>query len=492
MLESIAGWSQSVFALGVVLVYALSGPFAALHAVLNKRDPRSAMGWLIVCLFLPLIGALTYWFFGINRIASRAMKLRTVSTAPPNPGQALVLPRSQGRYQTLTDDVIGSPLTHAAKLTALHNGDEAYPAMLAAIDQAEATVFLSTYIFDTDALGRLFVQHLAAAQQRGVDVRVLVDGVGEMYSWPRVSRLLRSEGVLVARYLPPRLLPPSIYLNLRNHRKLLIVDGNIAFTGGMNISAKNIQGSGLARLRRLGLTGRLPQRRPIVTDVHFSLEGPVALSLQQVFLGDWGFARGLREVAQAPAPQLLPEASNPIVVRTVADGPSHGSDLMLGVIRGAVAAAQHSVAIMTPYFVHHADLLSCLQSAAQRGVQVRVVLPAANNLAYVHWASRHMLPNLLRWGVEVFYQPAPFAHSKLLIVDRRYGLIGSANLDARSLRLNFEVGLEIFDSDIAADLDDFVAHTVARSERLELETLTGRSLPVRIRDGIAWLFSPYL
>jgi len=147
---------------------------------------------------------------------------------------------------------------------------------------------------------------------------------------------------------------------------------------------------------------------------------------------------------------------------------------------------------MTPYFLPHRELIGALQTAALRGVTVKIILPGKNNLNYVHWASCHMLWELLKDGVEIYYQPPPFSHSKLFVIDNQYSLIGSANIDPRSLRLNYEVGVEVYDEDFATKLSSYAQRELQSCRRITLEEVDSRPLPIKIRDGIAWLFSPYL
>jgi len=303
---------------------------------------------------------------------------------------------------------------------------------------------------------------------------VLVDGVGELYSRHSPSRVLRQRGVAVARFLPPKLFPPNIHINLRNHRKLLIVDDTIAYAGGMNISDDQTADAGRPRE---------------VTDVHFGLSGPVVADLARVFYGDWQFAAG---VAPAPEPQRIPDPTGDARCRVICDGPDDEMDVLALAIQAVVSGAQTSVDIMTPYFLPSRGLVASLQSAALRGVRVRIILPGKNNLFYVHWAHRNILTELLGWGIEVYYQPAPFCHSKLLCIDTAYSLIGSANLDPRSLRLNYELGIEVFSPSLNAELRAHIDGVVIVSMRLTADELTRRSVPVRLRDSAAYLLSPYL
>lgn len=453
------------------------------HALLYKRDSRSAFGWIAVCVLFPVAGPIFYVFFGVNRVRGRAQRFRlthfitnfergrSVDRTYPIPGEILPEYRNLAR--------IGRSLSrHSLALgnavTGLENGEEAYPPMLEAIRNAQSHIFLATYLFDPGKTGDEFQLALADAVDRGVDVRVLLDGLGDWYSLPRASRRLRRAGIRVARFLPPRLLPPTFSVNMRNHCKILLVDDTVAFTGGMNIGDRH----------RLSLENSW---RP-TADVHFQVEGPVIHQLRLEFLRLWGFATGQSE---AP-PEYQPEPKGPLVCRTVTDGPDEDLDRLTMLLGAAIAEAKTSIHIMTPYFLPPREIIGALQAAAIRGVEVIIVLPEKNNQPIVHWATRNMLWELLHRGIRIYYQPPPFHHGKLFVVDGYYTMIGSTNWDPRSLRLNFELQVEVYGEEFARENTRRIEDAARSGRPATLDEVDGRPFPVRIRDAICWLFSPYL
>lgn len=455
----------------LLVIHVGTAAVAATHALLTKPDPRSAIGWMGVAWLFPVVGPVLYGLFGINRVRTRARALRGTQhaarliSAPAPPDEFAAQLTRIGDAVTQWSRVPGN------RVVPLENGENAFPHMLAAIRGARHSVWLATYIFETDTVGQEFIQVLARATARGVQVRVLVDGVGEWYSWPHVVPLLRRAGVRTARFLPPQLFPPRLALNLRNHRKLLIVDGQIGFLGGMNLGGREVGGAS--------------QRR--MADLHFRVEGPIVEQLAQSFVVDWRFADGeTLHVAHLPGP------AGHCVCRVITEGPDEDSDKLLYVILGAVSVAKEQILIMTPYFIPPPELLAALQAAALRGVEVAIVLPERSNLRYVDWASRRWLLPLLERGVKIYLQQPPFSHTKLLVVDSAYVQIGSANLDPRSLRLNFEIAMEIYGSEMGQELGAYVMAARARSWLLTREAATGASFLVRARDSLCWLFSPYL
>ncbi len=465
----------------------------AVHALLFKRDPRSAFAWVAVCLLFPIAGPLLYVFFGINRIQTRAKKLEEersfrvkldesrMAKLAPFKVSFKDLPEEFQSIARTADAVTRLPLVSGNVIAPLADGETAYPEMLRAIDSAEKFVLFSTYIFQRDESGMRFVESLGSAVSRGVDARVIVDGVGEFYGLPRrVGRALKSRGVRVARFLPPKLIPPTLYVNLRNHRKLLIVDGKVGFTGGMNIADRHLAQS--------------PEPPARARDIHFRFEGPVVAQLEHTFLDDWHFCTGDESPPGPPydwsARATSSQASG--ACRAIAEGPNEDFNILQTILVGAISSARRRVVIITPYFLPSREMIGAMQSAALRGVAVTLIMPEKNNLPYVHWATRKMLWEMTDYGINAYYQPPPFAHTKLFIVDEFYAQVGSANLDPRSLRLNFELNVEVFDRALIQRLTDYTESIRRKSRTITSEELGARSLPVRTRDALAWLFSPYL
>ena len=456
------------------------------HAVLHKRDVRAAVGWVGLIWLVPLVGALLYVLLGVNRIR-RAGKtlgmgrglLAHAPSVDPCPPERLAsrVPRAEhlAPLVRLAGSVVRRPLLPGNRITALDGGDAAYAAMLKAIDGAQHTISLCTYIFDNDAMGRRFVEALARAQARGVEVCVLIDSVGMRYSLPSISWRLRRARLPHALFLRSFLSFRIAFLNLRNHRKILVVDGRLGFTGGINIR------SSFAEHRGRPARGR---------DLHFKVEGPVVAHLQEVFAEDWAFTT--REVLEGEEwfPPLAPVGT--ALARGISDGPDEDFESLRMLLLGALASARESVRIVTPYFLPDAALNTALNVAALRGVRVDLILPEKGNLPVVQWASRAQLWQVLEPGCRVYLTPPPFDHTKLMVVDGVWGLVGSANWDPRSLRLNFEFDVELYDPDFARQLDAMVEARLEVARPLTLAEVDARSLPVKLRDGLARLLSPYL
>ncbi len=481
LLRDLPGWWP--YAVGiVVLAFNLA---ATGHVLLQKRDVRAALAWVGLIWFVPVIGAVLFATLGLNRIRRRASELqrerRRIPLSTPSDtmiarvGTEATVRPSLKALARLGEAVSGRPLLTGNSVRALHNGDEAYPEMLAAIDAARHTVALASYIFGDDKAGRPFVEALARAVKRGVQVRVLIDGFGTRYTWPPVERALRAAGVRTALFLPGIRDAGLGFFNLRSHRKVLTVDGRVAFTGGINIQARNIHADDPPRM---------------VRDLHFRLEGPIVGQLQEVFAEDWAFTT--REILDGAGwfPTLL--AVGESTARAYTDGPDGDIEILRTVLLGAIAGARESVRIVTPYFLPDQGLIGALHVAALRGVQVDIIVPSKVNIPLVQWAATAQLWQVLRPGCRVYETPAPFDHSKLLVVDRDWVLFGSSNWDPRSLRLNFELDVECHDPQLAADLDDLVATKIGYGRRVTLEEVDGRPLLVKLGHALARLMSPYL
>lgn len=467
-------------ALLVSLMVVVSGLSAALHALLTKRDSKSAFGWIAFCLILPLAGPLIYLMFGINRVnqrAHRAYLARLEIDQSPSildPENIDLRPMS-----TVGERVTGKGLRAASSVTLLENGEQLYPEMLSAIDAATEQIHLASYIFDNDATGEKFVMALSRARERGVTVRIIVDGLGEYMGFPRarIGRKLKRAQLKFARFNPITLIPPSLHINMRNHRKILVVDGKVAFTGGQNIGDRQLS--------------ELDGQRNRVTDLHFRFTGKIVDELERAFLRDWYHAYEKKDIQPFQPINDNPESAA-IWTRLVLDGPNEYLDRLNDLLVGIVSTASERAWIMTPYFLPGPDIVAALVGARLRGVDVRIVLPDCNNIFLVHWAHQHILPYYLEKDIAIYFQPAPFAHTKALIIDSNYSLIGSANLDARSLRLNFELGVEVFDPSLNSQLANHLRDKMALSRRLTEQQIKEIALPARIRNAIAWLFSPYL
>jgi cardiolipin synthase len=458
------------FPIGLVLA-----AFVTVHVLLNKREVASAVGWIGFAWFAPVTGSVIYALFGVNRVQRRAQLMRpqdrrrVAADAWPSPWDDDNLDSLRHGIGALT----GRKLLPGNTLEIFQNGDAAYPPMLAAINGAQASIGLSSYIFRNDQWGGRFIEALIAARQRGVEVRVLIDGIGGGWLLSRAYRRLRRHGVQAARFLHSPLPWRMPFLNLRSHRKVLVVDGTIGFTGGMNIGDENV----------LATKPKEP-----VQDTHFRIEGPVVCQLTEAFAQDWAFVADESLGGDAWFPDLQERGRAP--ARIVDSGPDESIEKVEFSILQAVACARSSIEVMTPYFLPDERMITALALAAMRGVAVDVVVPGKSNKNSVDHATRANIGPLLKAGVAIWRSPPPFHHSKIMVVDGAWCLVGSTNWDIRSFRLNFELCVEAYDKALAAALGAVM--TANRGPALTEADLAKRSLAGRLRDAAWRLLMPYL
>ena len=474
-------WVRPDLVLGFHVMIAL---IASCHAVLTKDEPRSATGWVGLICLSPLVGAILYYLFGINRIRRSAVTLMgtegmaRLDRATEDSLDAAGLLRDPALQQLarLGDKVSGITLTPGNSIEPLINGEQAYPAMLLAINQATSSVMLSSYIFDLDDVGREFIAALRQAVLRGVEVRVLIDATGSRYSFPSVVPAIRAAGIRCARFMPNFQPTRIAAFNLRSHRKIMVVDGRIGFTGGMNIRQGNYVTKGYANP---------------VQDLHFRVVGPVVAHLRRAFIEDWQFTTKEVLAGQRWLPHLEPGLGD-VLARGVLDGPDRDFEKVLWTMLGAISAARARIRIATPYFLPDATAVRFLSVALMSGVAVEILLPEKNNIPPVAWAAFATLPPLLQKNCTVYLVPPPFYHTTVMLIDDAWALIGSANWDARSLRLNFEFNIECYSRELVGRLHQNFEEKMRLSRSLTFAELNNRSFPVRLRDSVTRLFAPYL
>ncbi len=477
-------WPHFLAVLSVVL-----GVPAAIHAAMTKQEVRSALGWVGIIILSPILGALVYAIAGINRMRRSSIELQRLQLRDRGPdpkdeydvADDSVARRFGQRFASmklLGDKVSRHGMCTGNRIQMLNGGDVAYAAMLKAINEAERSILLETYIFDRDPIGLRFADALSAAVARGVAVRVLIDAVGARYTVPSIVGRLQ-EGQVAVRVFNGNIvmglrLP---YANLRTHRKILIIDGETAFTGGMNIRAGFTEEfAGEARAR----------------DTHFKVQGPVVADLFEVAEEDWHFSS--REMLDAEAWRMARPGGkqSSTLMRAVPSGPDRTNESNQKMLMGAFSVARRDILIMSPYFLPDRELISALVTAAMRGVSVDIVVPAVNNLTLVDRAMTAQFDQLLKGGCRIWRATGAFNHSKLMTIDGRWSYVGSSNLDPRSLRLNFEIDLEVMDAAFSHQVSERIRPLLSTAEPVTLAGLRSQPFFKRLANRIFWLGSPYL
>jgi cardiolipin synthase A/B len=480
-----AYWPHILVALSIIL-----GVPAAIHATMTKEEVRAAIGWVGVIVLSPVVGALIYFIGGVNRIRRKTLNLSREGLLAAgwhhmaeydvsNEHMQVTYGGALAAMQRLGDTVGRCKLTSGNRIDLLSTGDEAYAAMLAAIEAAERSILLETYIFDRDKAGERFVAALSAAVRRGVEVRVLIDAVGARYSIPSIVSELQRANVPVDIFNGNIVMGLRLpYANLRTHRKILIVDGSIAFTGGLNI--------------RAGFCCEFSGEAAAL-DTHFRLTGPAVSDLFRIAYEDWRFSGGedlSGEAWHIAAPPDAPESG--MLARVVPSGPDKSLETNHRMLMGAVSVAKKHIRIMSPYFLPDRELISAIVTAARRGVEIDIVVPSSNNLKLVDLAMTAQFDQLLKHGCRIWRAAGAFNHSKLTVIDGAWSYIGSSNIDPRSLRLNFEVDIEVVDADFADLIGHRIAAALSQARQVRLEDLMARPFAQRLVERVTWLGSPYL
>lgn len=459
---------------------------ASVHAAMTKQDVRAAIAWVGVIIFSPIFGAFLYLVAGINRIRKDRVSARRAHTLYDQTKIDKVVVHDVvavagpqfASLKILGDHVSDFKVLGANQIKMLNGGDETYPAMLEAIRQAQRSIVLQSYIFDHDTVGKELAQALIEAHKRGVKVRVLIDAVGSKYSRPPITALLRNAGVPTALFMRPVIGIRLVYANLRSHRKLLVIDGLHGFTGGMNI--------------RQGFVTAIA-KEAVTHDTHFQVSGPIVYQLMTNFAHDWQFTTNEKLTGgEWYAPSATEISETGIALRCVPSGPDSTLASTHNMLLGALAVAQKHVRIQSPYLLPDMALIAALSTTARRGVIVDVVVPGANNLKLVNAAMMAQIDQLIMTGCRVWRASGTFDHSKLFTVDGGWSYIGSSNIDPRSLRLNFELDLEVYDRGIAQEIETKIDAIISQAKLITLESVNQDPFWIRLRNKIVWLASPYL
>lgn len=390
------------------------------------------------------------------------------------------------RHLAREEAIVASPLTTGNDVKLLQNGPATYAAMLGAIESARDHIHLETYIFDDDDVGRRFADALIERQQAGVQVTVIRDGVGTLSTDGAFFERMSDAGIAVLEFNPPNPLDArkGWELNSRDHRKLLIVDGRVAYMGGINISSVYSGGSS-----RNGMAAR-PRGEPAWRDTDLELRGPVVAELQKLFLAAAEATSG-----HPPAPRAFfpAEASDGHeVVRAIGSSPDDPYSLIYATLLSAIGSASTSVHLTNAYFVPDPQLLAALEAAAARGVDVRLILPSESDSSLVLNAGRSHYATLLRAGVHVHERRGAILHSKTALIDGVWATVGSTNLDWRSFLHNYELNVVVLGQGFGDQVQAMFERDLAASDEIEAKEWRRRGIAQRLRESFARLWEYWL
>ncbi len=484
------GWDMELFQQIVSLLTIANLLLAAILIFMERRNIAATWAWLMVLLFLPGVGFVFYLLFGQKLTRRKLYRLREGEFSRFQE----VVERQMRQLENGTlcfrdpamrdhrDMILMNVASDAALLTqdntveVYTEGYSLFDALFQSIDEARDHIHITTYILRDDDLGGRLIRALADKARQGVEVRLLYDAIGSSHLSTRFFRPLVKEGGQVAAFFPSRIPYVNIWVNFRNHRKIAVIDGRTGFIGGFNVGDEY-----------LGLHKRLGYWR----DTHLKLTGSAVPMLQARFFLDWNLS-ATRRMEELPRYFPEPVAAGSVGVQIVSSGPnSEKQQIKHGYLK-MIYKAKKRIFVQTPYLIPDDSLLTALKMAAMSGVDVRVMIPGRADHKLVYWASQSYIGELLKSGVRCFRYDKGFLHAKTMVVDGEIASVGSANLDIRSFKINFETNAFLFDTDLATHLEQIFRQDLADCTEVTMEAYEQRPIVVRLKESLTRLLSPIL
>jgi cardiolipin synthase len=464
------------------LVYLAVSALTIIWVLMTKTDSTSAAAWCLLVILLPLVGAAAFVLFGYQHVARPLRRKRRhrqrFQAGRPAPAEE----KLSGDATQLGQDMVdlarrcgAFPVGAGHRVEFYFEGRPAFDDMLAAIAAAEHHVHLEFFIFQPDQAGRQFIKALALKAREGVQVRLLYDAMGSIRLRESTLQPLRDAGGICCVFLPLNLLRRRIQVNMRNHRKLMVVDGRVAFIGGLNIGDEYV-----------GLNNYFGFWR----DTHLRVEGPAVSDLQQIFVEDWDFAA--EERLSDARYYDAPNPSGPYAVQVIDSGPDRPLKGIREIYFAAILRAKKRVWIASPYFVPDAALRDALRLSGYQGVDVRLLCQFKPDKFIAQYAARYYWTEMLEAGVKIYQYTKGMMHSKVVLADDEFASVGTANLDNRSLYLNFEVNCLLYGPRAVAELETAFLGDLDHAVRLDPEVYAKRPFPGRLLENTCRLMSPVL
>ena len=471
------------------LIFLATAIPVALMIVLEKRSPFKTIAWILVLILIPVIGLIFYLFFGQEyrkqKLYSRkgikglsqirklsTIQLRDIEHTPLN---LELKAMDKINIIRLLLNNSSALLTSGNKLKLLKNGDETFDAIFKAVEKARHHIHLEYYIYDNDKIGNRLKRLLIQKRKEGVEIRIIVDDVGSWGLKEKFYNELRENGIEIYSFMEVRFPRLTSRVNFRNHRKILIVDGKIGFTGGINIADRYIEGN-----KKVG-----PWR-----DTHLQITGDAVACLQVIFAADWYFV--INENLAGPE-YFLPLSDKPgTPVQISASGPDSDWQSIDQAFFTAISNAREYVYLTTPYLMPPQQLVAALKAAALSNVDVRIIIPEKSDAHVSKWCSLSYVEELLEAGVKIYFYQAGFIHSKILISDDVFTTIGTTNLDFRSLETNFEVNAFIYEEKFTEQVKKVFKTDLKNSREIKLPEWTQRPWYNKLRESLAHIVAPML
>ncbi len=487
-MNTLTNIASSPVMLIISAIYLVTMIFTCLIIIFENRPPVKTLSWVLVILLIPLFGIVLYILFGQSfrktKIFSRkavvdSEYLFAIASEQKETLKAKLRNKSanikeKSHLMTLMLNNEKAMLTENNEVKILINGSETFPAMLRAIRSARKFIHLEFFRFDIDEIGNEFRTILMEKAGEGVEVRIIIDDVGSWSFKSKYIQEMRARGVNIYSFMPVKFPHFTSKINYRNHRKILIVDGEKGYVGGLNIAEKYLKGA----------DGIGPWR-----DTHLEIMGDAVASMNMVFLVDWYFVS--REVLTRDNKYFcVPKVENRCLMQLATSGPDSDWANIMQVYFSAISTAKKSIYLCTPYFSPNESILTAIKTAALSGLDVRLIIPGKSDSVIANWNSRSYIGELLDAGVRVYLYNNGFNHSKFLVIDLVFSSVGSPNLDMRSFDLDFEITALIYDEKFARDLTKVYFDDLAESVEVLPELWKGRKRSERYKESLSRTLGP--
>ena len=480
---------MSILNTGLMVFYIIVVVTTIVVIVHDRRDPVKAVSWIMVVTLLPVAGLIIYALFGRDHRKQKIFNRKEIADlehieelsreqlkelVDPEIQQLDTVEYNKGIITLLLNNN-KSVLTVRNKVRILNNGKAKYSALFSAIKNAQQSIHVEYYIFDNDRIGNRLLKLLKEKADEGVEVRLIYDDVGSWSLKSRHVRQIRRDGIEAYGFMPVAFPRFTSKANYRNHRKIVVIDGRIGFTGGINIAERYLKGTKFGPWR----------------DTHLMIEGDAVNMLQAIFITDWYFVSD-KKLLNDPKyfPKTKVRTRSPIQIAS--SGPDSDWASIMQAYFAAINKARKSIYVSTPYFMPNQSILTALKVAALSGVDVRVIMPYRSDSKIVYWASRSYITELMDAGIKIFFHCRGFNHSKFIVIDDIFCSVGSANMDYRSFEHNFEVSAIMYDPRIAEELAGYFMNDMEDSVLVTKEAWDNRSNWHAMWEALARLFSPLL
>jgi len=476
--------------IAIPIIYAIGLVYAVITLLLENKNPLKTHSYLLLLLMLPLVGIIIYFVFGQNLRKKKIFKNRKLINQAfgekyvehhldnKSPAEIPASYRPYNHYNKLINFLAGdlSPLTVNNSVTVLKNGEEKFPAVMEAIENAKDHIHIEYYIYSNDDIGGPLGDLLIRKANEGLRVRIIVDGVGSLGLRRKFFNKLRQGGVEIHEFMPVLFPSFTSKINYRNHRKIIVIDGAIGFTGGINLDDRYLNNG------KHGLYWR---------DTHLKIEGESVKTLQFLFMLSWRFVTG-NELDEGP--NYFPKFENVgnQCVQINASGPDWELASIMESFLLAFNAAQERIRIVTPYFIPTESIMDALTTVAKSGIEVELMIPKRSDSWIVQSASMSYVKVLLQMGIKVFFYEKGFIHAKVIIVDDTFASVGTANMDYRSFDLNYEVNTYMYDADVVKTLHEQFEEDLASCVSPNLSDWKKRKTLQKLKHSVCRLLAPIL